>query len=283
MKKTKRSISRELGLEIGSICGKYFFKIEHLHYGYWTGEYDVELLNLPLAQEEYANFIISHIPKDVSSILDVGCGTGQVAKRLLDMGYKVDCVSPSPYLKQRAGELLGEQSRIFECFYEDIETDNRYDMIMFCESFQYINIEKALANSEKLLNKDGYILISDVFKKNVEGSKAMRGGHKLEKFLGLIEQSPFKQLENIDITEQTAPNMDLESEVMEKVAGPVMNAGLRFFQSRHPMVLKVLMWKYRKEIEKMEKKYLGGGRTGEDFRKFKTYQMFLYQKQDSKQ
>jgi SAM-dependent methyltransferase len=282
MKKTKRSISRELGLEIGSICGKYFFKIEHLHYGYWTGKYEVELLNLPLAQEEYANFIVSHIPKGVSSILDVGCGTGQVARRLLDMGYKVDCVSPSPYLKQRAGELLGEQSHIFECFYEDIETDNRYDMIMFCESFQYINIEKALANSEKLLNKDGYILISDVFKKNIEGSKAMRGGHKLEKFLGLVEKSPFKQLENVDITEQTAPNMDMESEVMEKVAGPVMNAGLRFFQSRHPMVLKILMWKYRKEIEKMEKKYLGGGRTGEDFRKFKTYQMFLYQKQNSK-
>jgi hypothetical protein len=110
----------------------------------------------------------------------------------------------------------------------------------------------------------------------------MRGGHKLDKFLGLVEKSPFKQLENVDITEQTAPNMDMESEVMEKVAGPVMNAGLRFFQSRHPMVLKILMWKYRKEIEKMEKKYLGGGRTGEDFRKFKTYQMFLYQKQNSK-
>ncbi|MDP6433472.1 MAG: hypothetical protein QGI15_04035, partial [Candidatus Scalindua sp.] len=72
--------------EVGSICGKYFLKLDHLHYGYWTGDMEVDVANLHLAQDEYAKFVISHIPDGVKTILDVGCGTGQIAKELLDMG-----------------------------------------------------------------------------------------------------------------------------------------------------------------------------------------------------
>lgn len=275
----KKYGSRELGLEVASICGKYFLKLDHLHYGYWPSNLEVDIANLHLAQEEYTKFVISHIPKEVGTILDVGCGTGQIAKRLLDLGFRVDCVSPSPFEVKHAAELLGDKSHIFECLYEDLQTDNRYDLVLFCESFQYIDMEQALSNTDKVLNKGGYLLICDFFKKEADGKSMMGGGHKLTKFYGLIEKLPFKLIKSLDITEQTAPNMDIYGDVLKNVVEPVVDIGIRFLQGSHPSILQFIRWKYKKEIDKLQNKYLQGGRTGEDFKKYKCYQFFLYRKE----
>jgi len=278
VKKTKKGISRELGLEAGFICGKYFLKLDHLHYGYWTGDIEIDIANLHIAQDEYAKFVISHIPDGVKTILDVGCGTGQIAKKLLDMGYQVDCVSPCPFLKKQASELLGNRSYVFECFYENLQTVNRYDMVLFCESFQYIDMEQALSKTNKFLNSGGYLLVCDIFRKDVLDKTFMGGGHSLTKFYNLIAKSSFRLIENVDITEQTAPNMDLLDDVMESVVRPVVSAGVRFFESRNPITLKLLRWKYRKKINKAHKKYLEGRKTGKNFKKYKSYQFFLYKR-----
>ncbi len=276
--KAKKTISRQAGLEIGYILGKYFLKMDHLHYGYWTDQISLDVANLHLAQEEYVNFVISHIPSHVRTILDVGCGTGYIARRLLDMGFEVDCVCPDPYLRQRAIELLQDRSHIFECPYEELQTENLYDMALFCESFQYIDEVKAISKSFKILNDGGYLLICDIFRKSVEGSSAISGGHNLEKFYDHMATFPFQQLKDADITEQTACNMDLMNDVMQKVVRPAADACLRFLQSRYPLVLKFLRWKYRNKLEKIERKYFSGQRTGETFKKYKSYRLLLYKK-----
>ncbi len=278
-KKSKKEISREVGLEVGSICGKYFLKLDHLHYGYWNGSIEIDITNLHTAQDKYAQLVISHIPDRVKTILDVGCGTGQIAKMLIDAGYRVDCVSPSDYMNKHIRELLGDKSHIFECPYEEIETTNRYDMVWFCESFQYIDPEKALSNTNRLLNNGGFLLICDIFRKDIMTKSIMGGGHDINKFYSLIEQSPFRLIENRDITEQTAPNMDLMNDILQNVVQPVVNAGVRLSESRYPIVVKFLKWKYRKKTDKLHKKYFSEGRSGEDFKKYKTYQLFLYQKE----
>ena len=152
MKKDKKTVSREIGLEIGSICGKYFLKLDHLHYGYWAEDLQVDITNVHIAQEDYTNFLISHIPKSANTILDVGCGTGHIARKLSIMGHKVDCVSPSHFLAGKARELLGNSSHVFECSYEQLRTENRYDMVLFSESFQYIDIEEGIRRTVSLLD-----------------------------------------------------------------------------------------------------------------------------------
>lgn len=273
-------MSRNLGLEVGSICGRYFLKLKHLHYGYWNGNLEVDVANLHVAQDEYVKFIVSHIPDGVKSILDVGCGTGEVAETLLDLGYQVDCVSPCPFLKEQVGNLLGDRTHIFECFFEEMETGNRYDMVMFCESFQYIDLEQALSKTNEFLTSGGYLFICDIFGKDIKARGVMGGGHKLGKFNDCIVKFPFRLIENIDITEETAPNMDLYGDALQNVVRPVADVAVRFFESRYPIVTKFLKWKYRKKFEKAQKKYLEGGRSGEDFRKYKSYQLFVYQKEE---
>jgi SAM-dependent methyltransferase len=276
---TKKEISREVGLEVGSILGKYFLKLDHLHYGYWGNGLEVDITNLHIAQDEYAKLIMSNIPDGVKSILDVGCGTGHIDKMLLDNGYNVDCVSPSAYMNKHIKELLGGKSHIYECTYEEIQTDKTYDMVMFCESFQYIDVEKALSNTSKLLNKNGYLLICDIFKKNIKGK--VSGGHKLYKFDAFIKDAPFKLLKTLDITNETAPNMDIMNDVLLNVVQPVIKAGVRLSESRHALVVKFLKWKYKKKIDKLQNKYFSGVRSGENFKKYKIYQLLLYQKKEN--
>ena len=64
---------------------------------------------------------------------------------------------------------------------------------------------------------------------------------------------------------------------------PVVDAGERLFKHRYPIAHKFLSWKYRKQIDKLQKKYLGGGRTGEEFKKYKSYQLLVYKKDPQQQ
>jgi SAM-dependent methyltransferase len=278
LKESQKTISREIGLEIGHIAGKGLFKLEHLHYGLWNNGLEPELLNLHIAQDEYCKFVISHIPAEVKSILDVGCGAGAFSKQLLDLGYKVDCVCPTEYQNKLLEQRLGKSSEIFKCKFEDIQTAKKYDMVMFCESFQYIDLDRVLDIAASLLRQGGYMLICDFFKKQSADPGGIKGGHKLDKFMTLLRQSPFGIIEDIDITGRTAPNLDILDRATKEVMIPVVNAAERFFQSRNPIILKLIKWKYRKKIEKAEQKYLKGKRAGKDFAEYKTYRLFLCRK-----
>ena len=209
MNKLEKKSSPQVGLELAAICGKYFLNLEDLHYGYWNGKVEVEIANLHKAQENYTDFLFSQIPEGVETILDVGCGLGKTAKKLIDGGYRVDCVSPSSFLSEQVRSLLGNTTRLFECPYEKIETEKRYDLVLFAESFQYIPLEKSLKQTVRFLNKGGYLLICDIFKMEAKRKRVVVGGHKLAKSYERIELCSFELVTDVDITEQTAPNLDL--------------------------------------------------------------------------
>lgn len=278
MNKDKKIVSREIGVEIASICSKYFLKSQHLHYGYWTSDLEVDITNLGIAQKNYAKFLISHIPDGVSRILDVGCGSGQIAKILLNLGYQVDCVSPSPYLSKQARQLLGAKSHIFECFYEELETENRYDLIFFSESFQYIDQEEAIRKTFGLLKKGGYVLICDIFKKDTPGKSPLPGGHPLRKFYDIVSEYSLEPVEDLDITAQTAPTLDVANDMLSEVVKPTVDLTQQLLNDRYPFMSKLLKFLYRKRISKISKKYFSGVKTGENFRKFKSYRLLLYKK-----
>ena len=103
MTPTPRMSTQELGL----ILGAKLLKTDDLHYGFWNGGMEVTFANLGAAQEAYTEFLIGRIPAGVKSVLDVGCGTGALAKRLLERGYRVECVTPSDTLADLAVERLG--------------------------------------------------------------------------------------------------------------------------------------------------------------------------------
>ena len=101
------------------------------------------------------------IPADVTSILDVGCGSGQMASTLLEKGYEVDAVCPPSIMSENAGRKLEGKGSLYECKYEDLDIDSKYDLIIFSESIQFIQMQDAFSQCRRYANR--YVLIADLF------------------------------------------------------------------------------------------------------------------------
>ncbi len=270
--------SRELGLDLAAIAARYLFGADHLHYGLWTEGLPVHMNNLHQAQEQYADMIVATIPAGTKTILDVGTGTGALAKRLLDTGYSVDCVSPSPYLTTRARQNVGDAATIFECKYEDLQTNKRYDLILFSESFQYIPMERSLALSQELLSTGGHILICDYFRNPTPDKGPFGGGFQYADFERQVAATTLVPLVNRDITPLTAPNLDLVVDMVEKVVTPMKAQLFSFARVKYAFWYKALTWAFRKQLAHFDTKYMGGKRGGKNFAVYKTYRLLLFAK-----
>ncbi|MEE8299928.1 MAG: class I SAM-dependent methyltransferase [Desulfatiglandales bacterium] len=280
MKKNKVK-TKELGLLAGLIFGKYFFETEDLHFGYWTEDLEIDRNNFVKAQENHSHLIMSHIPENAKTILDVGCGSGALAAMLLDKGFSVDCVSPSPVLTEHALEILGDRSTIYECLFEEMESDKLYDTVLFSESFQYVELSTALRQSLNFLKQGGHLLICDFFKTDAIGKGPIGGGHRLSEFYDAISEYPFEPAKDIDITEQTAPNLDLFNEMLNSVGLPMRKLIFYYFDNNRPLISKFLKWKYRRKIEKIDKRYFSGEINAENYKKHNSYRLLLYRRKSS--
>lgn len=281
MAKIAKVDSKEVGLVAGLNLFNFFLGTKDLHYGLWEEGLEVDIRNLPEAQKRYSDFLISHIPDGVKSILDVGCGAGGLASELLSRGYKVEGVSPSPLLSETAQSQAGEDFKIHQGRFEDVtfSLDEQYDMVMFSESFQYITLNMVLEKAKTLLKPGGHILICDFFKTNAKGKSVIGGGHKFDNFINTLEKSGLTKLEEVDITKETAPNLDIVNQMGRELILPTMKLIGYTFKSNRPWLSKIFTWKFRKKLDKIDYKYLSGERTGDAFAKYKIYKLFLLQKE----
>ncbi len=276
--KKRKVDSKEIGLGIALIFGKYLLRTEHLHYGYWSDGVEVHYLNLSDAQEKYCEFLASKIPEGTKTILDVGCGAGSFALKLISLGYEVDCVSPPGLLTERAREVLEGKSSVTISGFEEFSTDKRYDLVLFSESFQYVKIKQALKKCLDLLNKDGHILICDFFRRANTPKGLLGGGHKIELFEKAISKFPLENLIDIDITEHTAPNIDIYNDFLIKVAKPLMELLLYYLEYNRPLMHRIINWKFSRIFDKVSVKYFSNDRNSDEFKTHKIYKCLLYRR-----
>jgi SAM-dependent methyltransferase len=269
--------SKEVGLVAGLNLFHFFLGSRDLHYGLWQDDLEVCIQNLPEAQKRYSDFLISHIPQGVQRILDVGCGAGGVACELRARGYQVEGVSPSPLLSEAAKKQVGDDFKIHPGRFEDVRfaDDDKFDLVMFSESFQYITLDRVLEDAKKRLNPGGHILICDFFKSGAPGKTVIGGGHPIDKFRTVLERSGLEVLVDEDITRETAPNLDVVDQMGQELLLPTFHLIGYAFSSNHPWLAKLIRWKYQKKIDKINRKYTSGERNGENFARHKVYRLLL--------
>ena len=270
--------SKVIGLDAGLLIGKFFMDTEELHYGYWPNDKTATAQNFSEAQERHSQLIIDNIPKGVKKILDVGSGSGSLAKKMVSLGYQVDCVIPSEFLADKVQQKLDGSSKIHINKFEDLDISNNYDLILFSESFQYVHLIKSIDKILSILDKNGYLLICDVFHKNVSGISPMRGGHRLDLFENEIEKTDLVKKADIDITLETAPTWDFLNQFLNEVAIPISDMSHSYMKYKYPKLIRFMKWKYRNRLEKIRKVWLSNELTGENFAKFKSYRLFLFKK-----
>jgi 2-polyprenyl-3-methyl-5-hydroxy-6-metoxy-1,4-benzoquinol methylase len=275
-RKTKKIDSKEVGLDVGLMVFKFFLKTEYLHYGYFTPEMEIDIANLKKAQENYFKLLLDHIPAGVKSILDVGCGSGKTAEELLLRGFHVDCVAPGKILTEYAKNKLGDRSTIFNNKFEEVEPNKKYDLILFSESFQYIPMDISIPRALSMLHPGGHVMVCDFFKTGVPGS-LLGGGHPFKEWQELKKNFPLKTLVEIDITENTAPTIEITHQFKQSVLKPIWKDLFLLAEDRFPLLLKFIKWKYRKKLIKMETKHFSGLVKGETFKIYKKYMFYLFQ------
>lgn len=256
---------------------RFMLGTEDLHYGLWKPGHEVKLSNMPAAQEAHTDLILENIPAGVKRILDVGCGAGVIAERLVLRGYQVDAVAPASQLLESAKARLGDRARVYEARFEEFQHADRYDLIMFSESFQYVPLDLVMPCCERYLNPGGHVLICDFFKRQGKKKSPISGGHKLHEFEKEIARRGMVMLRDIDITNETAPNLDLVNDFLQKVGKPAFASVMDYASKSRPFLTRMTRWWFREKLEKIQFKYFEGRRTGEAFREFKSYRLFLLQ------
>ena len=276
-KKISKKVSpNEIGLEIGLVLSRFFLNTEHLHFGYWPDDLEVSLNNLKKAQDYHSEKIIHSIPKNVKTILDVGSGSGGLAGKLVENGYHVDCVSPSEYLSDSIEQKLKKRVTVYRSTFEDLDLQKKYDLVVFSESFQYVNIKKSLNKIPLAVQEKGHVLICDFFRKSGTGTKPLGGGHDWEVFKDNLSDYSFTEILNKDITRETARTYDLINQIIGEVADPVRSLSAKYLDSQYPKGMKFLRWYFKKKIKRINRIYFSGNMTGDMFNKLKTYRVLLY-------
>lgn len=276
--------------EFGLVFGQQLTGLDDLHYGFWDDTLpSPSFLHLEAAQDRYTAQLVETLESCASGnlrVLDVGCGTGQILVALSNRGHRVDGVIPAPHLETQVRqkvETLNLNSRVWGCRMEEIATEelrHQYDIVLFSESFQYIPYKLALEQAWEALRPGGSVIICDFFKTEnngdgLPGDKSFGGGHPYRVFLEFMAQSQWRLARNDDITAQTSPNIHLIDQLLSQRVGPAFETLDTYLSGRHPWLLKLVKWTFRKKLKRLRYKYFSGHRSQAVFERYKTYRRMV--------
>lgn len=255
------------------------FGLEYLHYGYFEPDIPVNFDGLKIAQQKYTDKILSSIPKDVKSILDVGCGAGGNAKAMVNAGYKVSCIDPDPYLLEKTQAATKNQVKTFVGMYENVRgiEPGSVDMVLMSESCQYINPQEGWKLHSQHVKPGGYVMAVDFFiTREIDQPYLSKSGHRLQSFIDEAQKWGFQLVGKEDITQQTAPTMDLYQELIFNKVFPVCEAVFEFIRRKFNGLYKLLSFFMREKVLFLKEKY--SHQDSKTFTQYKTYLVLVFKK-----
>lgn len=245
--------------------------LERFHYGFWDGE-PATLEGLKAAQKSYSDRLRSWIPKDVKSILDVGCGIGTDALELGELGYEVEGLSPDPFQQQEFVSRTGLPFYLSR--FQDLEPSRTYDLVLMSESSQYIWLGALFEAVKRVARPGGYLLISDYFVVSHDDSALSKSGHFLDEFLARARDSGLVLERQEDITDRVTPTLDLAAHWYHHYVVPGVEVLTESARGRHPrsfrvgrFLLRPLLMRLARQKEMID---------SEGFRRTKRYLVMLF-------
>jgi len=196
---------------------EYYLGLTHssyLHYGYWeplpTSPDILTLAQMRVAQQAYTDHLMAFIPAGIKTILDVGCGIGGNAAYLLSQGFAVEGLAPDPMQQAEFLQRTDGQAPFHLTNFEDFKTQERFDLLLFSESSQYLSAKDLAQGSTQCLHTDGYLLVADMFRKTADYSEGIFSNCQVVTELeAALKQQGFQLVKAEDISTQIAPTIDL--------------------------------------------------------------------------
>ena len=256
----QQNITEFDGLDLELFFCTEILKLTSLHYGYWEEserlKEDGEKLTLDClrgAQQKYTDMLIEAIPKDVSSILDVGCGIGDVARALSKLEYDVTAISPdsnhAKYFENYLSKLTFLQTK-----FEDLNSHNKFDLILMSESQNYFPTEIGFHQCASFLSPEGYLLVAGMFRKD-SSSKITEVPNTIEDYIKTAEKHGLLLIGNVDITQNILPTIDFVYESIQNYVEPGVKMLNQFISSIAPLKSSFIKFIFRKQINKTAQIY----------------------------
>ena len=232
------------------------------------------------AQGRYIEHLASFIPEEVKTILDVGAGIGGNSSYLISKGFEIEALSPDEYQETVFAEKYNGKVRFHRTKFEDFEPEKKYDLVFESESACYIQIEPGWKTAQKTVRDGGYLLASDYFLHHNDGSGDwhIKASHDEKNYMKKAEEYGFKLIREYDQTDNTMPTLDGAKALMERFIFPTVEFSSNYLDKNHPFILKLIKKTFGKRLnDKMNQLSLLNSR---DFKKYKRYMIFLFQKVD---
>ena len=257
----------------------------YLHYGFWDNPESVNISEFTLnemvkAQGRYIEHLVSFIPEDVKTVLDVGAGIGGNSSYLLSKGYEVEALSPDEYQESVFAEKYNGEVKFHRSKFEDFKPEKKYDLVLESESACYIQIEPGWETARKTIRDGGYLLASDYFLHHNDGSGDwhIKAAHDEKVYMEMAEKYGFKLIREYDQTENTMPTLDGVKAFMERFIYPTVEFSSQYMDKNYPFILKVIKKAFGNKVDKKMKQF--SLLESDEFRKYKRYMIYLFQKVD---
>ena len=228
-------------------------KLKSLHYGYWDQKEELNLENIRKAQERYTETMINLIPDGVKSVLDVGCGIGDVSFKLAEKGYTVTSISPDINHKK----FIDNSPHTIEFHhkkFEDFRSDNKYDLILMSESQNYFDTDTGFKQCKKYLKPGGYLLVSGMFRKRHTQEFELARNIDNE-YIKKAEEYNLSLTKNIDITSNVLPTLEYTGRILSEYIDPTLNIIKRYFGKGTQFKIKLLKMFFANEFWHIKKNY----------------------------
>ncbi len=142
----------------------------------------------------------------------------------------------------------------------------------------YIQIQPGWKTARKTVRDGGYLLASDYFLHHNDGSGDwhIKASHNEKVYMEIGEEYGFKLLREYDQTENTMPTLDSAKAFMERYIYPTVEFSSNYMDKNYSFIMKILKKAFGKRVnEKMKQLSL---LDSNEFRKYKRYMIFLFQK-----
>ena len=146
-------------------------------------------LNLPYRQE--LEILAEHLPPRCS-VLDLGCGTGRLTRRLLDKGHSVTAVDNSPDMLRHVPRAA---TRVC-CDIEELMLDRTFDVVLLPSNL--INVSDEALRRAQLL----------VCRRHVAPSGALLFQRFDPQWLRTVEPGPFPSIGDVEIIIERATRQE---------------------------------------------------------------------------
>ena len=224
--------------------------LNSLHYGYWKEDKLQTLENVKEAQGEYTKTLLSLIPSSVKSVLDVGSGIGDNAKAMVKTGLRVSAISPD----KNHGQYYLQEPLInfYNLRFENFNEIEKFDLVLMSESHNYFDTNQALEKTNKLLNQNGYLLVSGIF--NMSQDKTLDDVYYTEEdYITAAKNNGLELVDRVDITHNVLPTLKILYEMYTKYFLPTKKMFNHYLTFSAKYKWKVLRWLFNKQFKQLGK------------------------------